>query len=96
MHIVRQRGGPLDQIHQHRGAAFGYERQQLLDPEQRDLLHHLLGVGGEAARQLEAAAGVVDLVRPVAAGGPHHGPHVLRRLGIDQPDAAISGPGMLR
>ncbi|MNT63071.1 hypothetical protein D3C72_2008500 [compost metagenome] len=78
MHIVRQRGGPLDEIHQHRSTAFGDERQQILDPEQGDLLHHLLGVGGKAARQLEALPRVVDLFCPVTTGGPHHGSHILR------------------
>ena len=96
MHVIRQGRGPLDQIHQHRGAALGHEVQQLLDPEQGDLLHHLLGVGDKTPRQLEALPRVVDFVRPVAAGGPHHGTHVLRGFGIDQPDGAIvpSLPGI--
>ncbi len=76
--IIRQRCGPLDKIHQHRGASGRHKVQQRLDPEQGDLVHHLLGIGSKTACQLEAVARVVDLVRPVATGGTHHGPHVLR------------------
>ena len=59
-------------------AVLGKMKEQSIDPEQGDLVHHLLGIGSKTACQLEAVARVVDLVRPVATGGTHHGAHVLR------------------